>query len=357
MSSTLIFPNYTIGVDAYDKIGDICSRYGKKAVVIGGKTAMSKAKDDLLAAAEKNGFEITDFCFFGGEACSEYADALVQNEAVKRADMIFAVGGGKACDLAKIVQIKTDKPLFTFPTIASTCAPITQITITYYTNGESKETLKMKQPPIHVFINSRIIAQAPSKFLWAGIGDTLGKYYEVSFSCRGVEIDYQNQLGLALAPFSSTALLTHGKKAFDDCKNGVASEELEQIVLDLIVTTGLVSILVDNKFNTALAHAVYYGFTMLDAVKESHLHGEVVSYGVLVQLMLDNHPDLKKVYEFNKKLGLPTCLKDLDISTETPLFDEALQKAADDKGLKVVPYTITKEMIKDAIIKLDAFKA
>ena len=36
-----LFPGYTIGVDAYDDIKNVCPAYGKKAAVIGGKHALA----------------------------------------------------------------------------------------------------------------------------------------------------------------------------------------------------------------------------------------------------------------------------------------------------------------------------
>ena len=43
MGFTFNYPNYTIVENAYDEIENVCLKYGKTAIVIGGKTAMSKA--------------------------------------------------------------------------------------------------------------------------------------------------------------------------------------------------------------------------------------------------------------------------------------------------------------------------
>ena len=37
---TLVLPAFTIGVHAYDAIGKITRHFGKKVVIIGGKTAL-----------------------------------------------------------------------------------------------------------------------------------------------------------------------------------------------------------------------------------------------------------------------------------------------------------------------------
>ena len=355
---TFRLPSYTIGKDAYDKVDEICTKYGKKTLVIGGKKAINAAKPYLQASLKE--IEIVAYHVFLGEASFEACDEIMSLEELKQVDMIFGVGGGKAIDTAKEVQIKSHLPLFTFPTIASTCAASTKISITYYPSGESRCTLKMEEAPIHVFINTEIIANAPSEYLYAGLGDTLAKYYEVSFSCRGRDLDYYNSFALQLSPLVASTIIKYGYKAYEDIKNKELSYALEQAILDIIIITGYVSILIDHKYNTALAHAMYYGLTLKDVIKEKHLHGEVVAYGLLVQLILDkkygkvlNDEDLKAVYTFNKSVGLPTSLKDLDLENEN--LDDVLIKAKNNSGLEIVPYKIDEAMIKDAIYELEKY--
>ena len=63
-----------------------------------------------------------------------------------------------------------------------------------------------------------------------------------------------------------------------------------------------------------VAHGLFYGFTLLEEIEKNHLHGEVVAYGVLVLLMIDNQMQVvDKLYPFYKSVNLPTCLKDLDV--------------------------------------------
>ena len=96
---------------------------------------------------------------------------------------------------------------------------------------------------------------------------------------------------------------------------------------------------------------------LLEEIKEKHLHGEVVSYGVLVQLMLDNDMDeFNKVYEFNKELNLPLCLNDIDISLDHPNLDKVIKKAKNNSALEVIPYTIDENMIMKAIIDIENYK-
>ena len=88
--------------------------------------------------------------------------------------MIFAVGGGRACDTCKYVANEMDKPLFCFPTVASNCASVTAISVIYNPDGSFREYYYPKNAN-HTFIESSIIADSPEELLWAGIGDALSK--------------------------------------------------------------------------------------------------------------------------------------------------------------------------------------
>ena len=184
-NQTIYLPNYTVGEDAYDKIGYITQAYGKKAIVIGGKTAISKAKPALLKGVEDSGTILLDFLWYGGDSTMENVQSLEAEPLVQEADMLFAVGGGRACDTVKVLGALTNKPVFTFPTLASNCAACTSLSVMYNADGSFKEYSYQNHPPLHTFINTQIIAESPAELFWAGIGDALSKEYEVEYSCRG----------------------------------------------------------------------------------------------------------------------------------------------------------------------------
>ena len=104
-----------------------------------------------------------------------------------------------------------------------------------------------------------------------------------------------------------------------------------------------------------MAHSIYYGATALGEAMEKHLHGEIVSYGVLVLLTLDKQTsELERIFNFNKSIGLPTKLADLDITTMEQL-EVVINKAKETKDLAHVPYEITKDMIREAVLALEDY--
>ena len=152
-----------------------------------------------------------------------------------------------------------------------------------------------KRPSLHAFIDTAIIAAAPRLYMWAGMGDTYAKYYESSVSSREEILPHYTALGIQMARMCLTPILNWGIKALADNEAGQPSYELEQVVLAIVVTTGIVSNLVTAEhiidYNTGLAHAVFYTFTRFPEIEAHHLHGEVVGYGVLVLLLVDGRKE------------------------------------------------------------------
>ena len=65
---SISLPSYSIGNNVYEKINEICLPFGKKAICIGGKTAISKIKNLIIDACKGSELEILGFLWYGGDA-------------------------------------------------------------------------------------------------------------------------------------------------------------------------------------------------------------------------------------------------------------------------------------------------
>ena len=102
--------------------------------------------------------------------------------------------------------------------------------------------------------------------------------------------------------------------------------ECESLVLPIvdgkygiIVSTGIVSNFAttahDYYYNSSLAHCVYYGATLVPASGRNHLHGEIVSFGVLTLLTYDkNFARRDELLAFNASVGLPVTLAQIELT-------------------------------------------
>lgn len=354
----MILPNYSIGENCYKSVPYWARRYGKKAVVIGGNTAIKKAKDVLLEAVKNSELEIVDFIWYGGDSNYENVEMLKNNPIVQDADILFGVGGGRAIDTVKVLAAELDKPVFDFPTIASNCAPTTTLSVMYNADGTFKQYHYCGKPVDHTFINTKIIAEAPSEFLWAGIGDALSKECESTYSAKGDNLFHTTMTGVCLGQVCTTPLVEYGAKALDDCKNNATSYELQEVILSIIVSTGLVSNFTTNKddlfyYNSSLAHAFYNGSTIVHET-EKHRHGEIVAFGVLCLFAADkNYIELERIAGFNKSVGLPTTLNDIGINRD--YVDAIVKKSTLTTEWKFKHDDMNEEKFKKAILEADAF--
>lgn len=346
-------PRYTIGADALKDLEHVVLPYGRKVALIHGEKAYAACKALLIPAL--GSLEVVKEVVYGHEATYENVAKLTQDEDVQRADALVGIGGGKCLDTVKLVGDQLDKPVVTIATIASTCAAVTKISILYNADGSFKDIPKLKSAPVHCMIPTSVIAEAPIQYLWAGIGDTMAKHVECTFSARNDQLDYASELGRTISAMCFEPVIAHGASALQSAKKQEVSDDLEQIIQNILISTGSVSLLVHPDYNSALAHALFYGLTVREHIEKKHLHGEVVSYGTLVQLMMDGQMDmLKKAYAFHRQIGLPVCLADLELTIEDPLCD-VLEMAEKNQELNHVPYPVTQALIRKAIEDLEQY--
>ncbi len=353
--STVTLPNYMIGADVFEKAGAVLKKYGVSAVIVGGKKAMAAAADELTAALKKDGVEITGQVWFGGDSTYENVDMMAKTPAVANADMILAVGGGKCCDAAKVLAEKLGKPLFTFPTISSNCAPCTALAIMYHADGSFKNNFYCAHPPLFVFINDRVIAEAPIEYLQAGIGDALSKEPEVTLALRHVELDQNLLVGRSLCAACTEPLLQFGAEALASCREKRTSEALQEVVLDIVISTGLVSnmtVCPEFYYNTNIAHCFYYGATIFPAAHK-YLHGFLVAYGVLVLLDYDGQTELRdRVMNFYRKIGLPSTLAEVGLTPDD--LPALVEKATKVPGWHVDGYDLNADRFRQAVLNVDS---
>ena len=352
---SIYYCNYSIGADVYKEVSQVCKVYGKRILLIGGKTALEIGSPRLRAHLEGSGLEIVDTQLYGQDCTYQAIDRLANLSKAVNADMIFGMGGGKALDTATGAGARADLPVFTFPTIAATCAGTTALSVVYGEDGNFDSFYFYDRPAYHCFIDLTIIAQAPAKYLQAGMGDTIGKFFECHFAARGDRLEHPSALGREISNMCYAPLLEYGEQALLDCQAKRVSTAMEQAVLANIVSTGLVSLMVLDDYNCAIAHSVYYGLVLLPGFEEKWLHGNVVSYGVLVQLAVDGDlAEARRLKDFLKRLRIPTTLKEMDVPVDRTYLQAVLTETVTGPDMDHIPYPVTEDMVFEAMKLVEA---
>ena len=325
---------YIQGEDELKRLGEHVSDLGCAAFVV-----LDSGTDDRLGEVLGNAFagcpdlDEPEFHVYDGP-CTEKA-VLDMVEAVRShgSDVVVGVGGGKMLDIAKAVAFYAELPLCVCPTVASTDAPCSALSVLYREDGTFDRYLHLTESPNMVVVDSKVVAGAPLRMTVAGMGDALATYFEAR-SCAAVH--GVNELGGAPAPAALTmaracfdTLMSCGVAARRDLKKGRMSDAVERVIECNILLSGLGF----ESGGLALAHAIANGLTVLNGPRI--MHGEAVAFGLIVQLKLERAPELGRVLEFCRSVGLPTSLADLRLADvdDADLMRVAIATCANDRNM------------------------
>ena len=95
----------------------------------------------------------------------------------------------------------------------------------------------------------------------------------------------------------------------------------------------------------------FYALTSYPVIEEKHLHGEVVGFGVLFALLVDQqYEEFEKIYTLNQQLQLPTSLEQIEITEEQ--WAESINRIPEMSDIRHYPYKVTPEMLTRAMQQL-----
>lgn len=296
---------------------------------------------------------------FGGEASEKEIDRVVAIGQKNSNDFIIGLGGGKTLDTAKDIADKLQVPVAILPTVASTDAPCSALSVLYTPEGQFTNYAFYDKNPDIVLVDTKVVANAPVRNLIAGIGDAMATNIEAQDVARGYNKSMIGQsptlASLAIAQTCEDNLFAHAHEALAAAKANVVTPALETVVEANTLLSGIGF----ESPGLAAAHAIYNGFTVLSGESEKMMHGEKVSYGYLCELVLDNVPTevLNEYIDFNQSLGLPTTLADLHLEKAT--YDDFLkvgqQATIPTETIHQMPFDVTAEDVANAIMTVDSY--
>ncbi|NPV55015.1 MAG: iron-containing alcohol dehydrogenase family protein [Firmicutes bacterium] len=357
MFNAKVAPNeFARGVGAIERIGDYVARYGSRALVIGGRRALGAALAKMQASFEvaKVSFDVEEFSGYCSQnMIKRYADKVEAG----RYDLVVGVGGGRALDCVKAVGDVTWRPVITVPTIAATCAAWSSVSVSYSDEGIFEGSISLRRSPVVAIVDSRILCDAPVRYLAAGIGDALAKWYEVPLNVKITGEDSASiRSALALTDLCNRMFRELGRQALEDAGRGEVTETLERIIDAVIMLTGLISGLAGDACRLAVGHSIYNCMSHFKASSAS-LHGEKVAFGLAVQQVLEGR-SLTEVNDYliflKKELGLPVTLGQLGLcGISEAEISHLAELVAQDPAVKSAPFDGNVANIRKAILTVD----
>lgn len=312
------FPGrYLQGPGALHQLGEQVAGFGKRALLIVDRGIWDKWQQPLRSACEN--LSMAQLERHNGDCTEKEIARLRECAQQHQVDVVVGLGGGKALDTAKAVAWHQSCASVIVPTIAASDAPCSALAVVYKEDGGVDYDLFLPRNPDLVLVDSELIAQAPARFLVAGMGDALATFCEAEacrlsnsnnpFGVRGLPIAW------AVARQCLDTLFEFGEQALVECREQRPGEALERIIETNILLSGIGF----ESGGVAAAHAIHHGLCELHETHD-YLHGEKVAVGTLAELKLQGASDAfyQQVKQFCLSVGLPVNLAQLGITDATP---------------------------------------
>lgn len=355
MKQTAIFPGrYVQSEGVLQTLDEELTRLGKNVLVVAGSTAAESLVPPLLPHWQQH-FEV-NVERFGGECSDEEISKLAAIARNRNCDVVVGMGGGKVIDTAKAVGYEAKTRVAIVPTIASTDAPTSAVSVIYTSTGAFSRYLFLPCNPDLVLVDTQVIARAPVRFLVAGMGDALATWFEAD-SCRQ---SYSNNqcgglgtlAGYSLARLCYETILENGVSAKTSCEQQVVTPALSHVIEANTLLSGLGF----ESGGLAAAHSIHNGLTTLEGT-HAYYHGEKVAIGVLAGLFLGDRPSevINEVYDFCESVDLPTTLADVGIgdASDEELQQVALGACADGETIHHEPFPVSPDSVFAALKTAD----
>lgn len=304
--------------DLINEAGTEIIRFSNKALLVGGKTALSKTQDALQKSlvevdASWEIIEHTGSCNF------EDAECLAEKAKREGFGVIVGIGGGVIMDFAKLIADIAKLPIVNIPTQSATCAAYTPLSVCYTKSGETVGSHHLEKEVDAVLVDTNLLLNQPPRLLLAGVFDALAKFIEIK---QRFNPNQQNLLGLDWAHWISKrsfeVLLENINKVIEDMKLGKNSDVFEQVIFTTIAVTGVISGIARGSNQCALAHKFYETARKLyNSETKAFLHGELVGMGLLLQNHFNGEASQNEaLISVMKQNGMPYRVEQVNLSKD-----------------------------------------
>jgi glycerol dehydrogenase len=355
---SIISPSrYIQGQGAITRLGEFLAPLGSTPLIVADDAVWALVGHDVSESLRLAGLPTTRDVFGGLPTAAEIdrVAALIRSKSV---DVVVAVGGGSTIDTVKAAGFLTGIRWATVPTVASTDAPTSALSVVYTEEGAFEEYRFFPRNPDLVLVDSTIIAGAPASFLAAGVGDALATWLEARATAASSSNTMAGGLptlaGTALARLSWDVLWDNALPALDAVRDHIVTPAVEKVIEANTLLSGLGF----ESGGLAAAHAIHNGLT---AAPQTHglAHGQKVNIGSLTQLVLEGAPtsDIRDFIEFTTRVGLPTTLTEVGLSVDDTHELKLVADAATVPGetIHAMPFDVRAGDVVSALVSLERF--
>ena len=308
---------FIFGKGVIAQLPDEILRYGKKALLIGGKTTQPMIRRMVEKDMEEKGIEAV-WVLMEEPNSVDFATRLADRMRQEELDVIVAIGGGKCMDLCKVASDMAKCAVITVPTSVATCAASSAVSI-MYTKEEARYDCSI---PNEKEVNSLIadvdiIGASPKRLFAAGILDSIAKLPETVNGRTNLvypNVSLHKYMAYNNSLFIYDFLTRYGVQVYEDPTGD--EELLQDLILINLIVTSLVSGFSKGSDQLAVAHGLYDAMRAIFPVESKNaLHGEIVAVGVLMQMRFngDTEEEYQKILGMMKTMKMPLTLRELGV--------------------------------------------
>ena len=355
---TLISPlRYVQARGALTRLGEFVRPIGTKPLLVADDVVWGIVQDTVAVSFQEQDLP-RHRTGFGTYATAAEVDRLAREIDELGADVIVGIGGGSTIDAVKAAGHLRGIRWVSVPTVASTDAPCSALSVIYTEDGAFEEYRFFPHNPDLVLVDTGLVANAPVKFLVAGVGDALATWIEARAVAEANASTMAGGLplvtGTALAQLSWDILWENALPAIDAVQNHLVTPAVEKVVEANTLLSGLGF----ESGGLAAAHAIHNGLT---AAPQTHglTHGQKVNIGSVTQLVLEGAPteEIEEFVRFTTRVGLPNTLTEIGLTADDvhDLTRVAEAATAEGETIHAMPFPVRVPELVDALRSIEGF--